>query len=166
MAQDGVFVYPDAGRGNNGTDLLAAAALMGNGGFGGMNNPLWMMFMWPMLYPMMSMFGGFGCFGGWNNAFNGNGYVANQLNNDAGREVIMQAIKMSYSSLCPTVFTFSNTPKVKLKGKNPSNLLTFEDKIEILNIWGIKQICQVDFSDVMNFSPEEFVCTILKQNLK
>lgn len=82
------------------------------------------------------------------------------------KEVIMQAIKMSYSSLCPTVFTFSNTPKVKLKGKNPSNLLTFEDKIEILNIWGIKQICQVDFSDVMNFSPEEFVCTILKQNLK
>ena len=76
------------------------------------------------------------------------------------KEVIMQAIKMSYSSLCPTVFTFSNTPKVKLKGKNPSNLLTFEDKIEILNIWGIKQICQVDFSDVMNFSPEEFVCTI------
>ena len=92
MAQDGVFVYPDAGRGNNGTDLLAAAALMGNGGFGGMNNPLWMMFMWPMLYPMMSMFGGFGGFGGWNNAFNGNGYVATQLNTDAGREVILQAI--------------------------------------------------------------------------
>ena len=92
MAQDGVFVYPDAGRGNSGTDLLAAAALMGNGGFGGMNNPLWMMFMWPMLYPMMSMFGGFGGFGSWNNAFNGNGYIANQLNNDAGREVILQAI--------------------------------------------------------------------------
>ena len=49
------------------------------------------------------------------------------------KEVIMQAVKMSYSSLCPTVFTFSNTPKVKLKGKNPSNLLTFEDKIEIQN---------------------------------
>ena len=102
MAQDGVFVYPGAGESRSSSaDFLTAAALMGNGGFGGMNNPLWMMFMWPMLYPMMSMYGGFGgwgnAFGGWNGA--GNGYIANQLNNDAGREVILQAIQGSTSAL-------------------------------------------------------------------
>ena len=99
MAQDGVYVYPDAGRSNSGSDLLTAAALMGNGGFGGMNNPLWMMFMWPMLYPMMSMFGGFGNWGGYGNWGGNNGYLANQLNNDAGREVILQAIQGSTSAL-------------------------------------------------------------------
>lgn len=90
MAQDGVFVYPDAGKGgSSSTDLLAAAALMGNGGFGSMNNPFWMMFMWPLMYPFINMFGG--GFGGWNNGA-GPGGIANMLNNDAGRELIVQAI--------------------------------------------------------------------------
>ena len=91
MAQDGVYVYPDAGKsGSNSSDLLATAALMGNGGFGGMNNPFWMMFMWPLMYPFISMFNG-----GWGNGFgngNGAGFLANQLNNDAGRDLIVQAI--------------------------------------------------------------------------
>lgn len=99
MAQnEGVYVFPDAGanRGSNSIDSGVLALLSQNGGFGGMNNPLWMMFMWPMLYPMMSMFGG------WANGFGGyggNGSIANQLNNDAGREVILQAIQGSTSAL-------------------------------------------------------------------
>lgn len=94
MAQnDGVYVFqdPNANRSNGFCDIAALAAL-GNGGFGGMNNPLWMMFMYPFILPFMSMYGnGFGGFGG----FGGNagaGYVANQLNNDVGRDLIVQAI--------------------------------------------------------------------------
>ena len=94
MAQnDGVYVFqdPNANRSNGFGDIAALAALSG-GGFGGMNNPLWMMFMYPFILPFMSMygngFGGFGGFGG--NA--GTGYVANQLNNDVGRDLIVQAI--------------------------------------------------------------------------
>lgn len=91
MAQDGVYVFsdPNAGRASSISDVATIAALNGNGGFGGMNNPFWMMFMWPLMYPFISMFnGGFGNgFGG-----NGGGFIANQLNNDAGRELIVQAI--------------------------------------------------------------------------
>lgn len=95
MAQEGVYIFPEgATRGSSSmSDLVALAALGGNGGFGGMNNPLWMMFMYPFIMPFMSMwmgngFGGFGGFGG----NNGAGFISNQLNNDAGRDLILQAI--------------------------------------------------------------------------
>ena len=89
MDDSKVLVFPE-NRSNSGIDA-STALLMSNGGFGGMNNPLWMMFMWPMLYPMFSMFGGWG--NGFGGGFGGNGgYIANQLNNDAGRELIVQAI--------------------------------------------------------------------------
>ena len=89
MAQsDGVYVFDsNSGRSNGLSDYAALAALNG-GGFGGMNNPFWMMFMLPFIYPFFgSMMGGNGWFGGW-----GNNGIANQLNNDAGRDLILQAI--------------------------------------------------------------------------
>ena len=82
------------------------------------------------------------------------------------KRVITRAVELSGSSLCPTVFTFSSTPEVKFKGKSPSNLLTFEDKLKILDTWGIEKVYQVDFIDVMNFSPEEFVCEVIIKKLK
>ena len=93
MSENGVMVFPETGRTNNSIDPAVLLALSNGGGFGGMNNPLWMMFMYPFIMPFMSMWmnGGFGGFGG----FGGNAgvpYVANQLNNDAGRELIVQAI--------------------------------------------------------------------------
>ena len=48
------------------------------------------MFMW-MMFPWLfngNGFGGFGGFGG----NNGTGFLANQLNNDAGRDLLLQAI--------------------------------------------------------------------------
>jgi hypothetical protein len=94
MAQnDGVYVFDSNSGKNNGMSDLATAALLSNGGgFGGMNNPFWMMFMLPFIYPFFgSMMGGNGWFGGWGNN-GGNGFLANQLNNDAGRDLILQAI--------------------------------------------------------------------------
>lgn len=92
MDSESVHVYPNAG-GNGVSDLALIAAMNGGGFGGGMNNPLWMMFMYPFIMPFMSMWmgnGGFGGFGFGGN--NGTGFLANQLNSDAGREVIMQAI--------------------------------------------------------------------------
>jgi hypothetical protein len=51
---------------------------------------MWMMFMW-ILFPWLfggNGYGGFGGFGG----NNGTGFLANQLNNDAGRDLLLQAI--------------------------------------------------------------------------
>ena len=93
MDDSKVFMFPE--NRNNGIDATTALLLGNNGGFGnGFNNPLWMMFMYPFILPFFNMFGG--GFGGWGNGFGGNnngvGFLANQLNNDAGRDLILQAI--------------------------------------------------------------------------
>lgn len=79
----------DSSRGS--MDPMTAFALMNNNGWGGMNNPMWMMFMYPFILPFFNgMYGN-----GWGGNFGGNngtGFLANQLNNDAGRELIMQAV--------------------------------------------------------------------------
>ena len=93
MDDSKVFMFPE--NRNNGIDATTALLLGNNGGFGnGFNNPLWMMFMYPFILPFFNMFGG--GFGNWSNGFGGNnngvGFLANQLNNDAGRDLILQAI--------------------------------------------------------------------------
>lgn len=94
MDDSKVFMFPEGKSG--GLDATTALLLgNNNGGFGnGFNNPLWMMFMYPFILPFFNMFGGgfgngFGNFGGNNN---GVGFLANQLNNDAGRDLILQAL--------------------------------------------------------------------------
>ena len=102
MAQEGVYVFPDSqsGRGNI-ADYATIAALNANNGWGGgMNNPMWMMFMYPFILPFLSMFGnGWGGFGGWggNGAaaaadVAGTGFISNQLTNIQGRDLILQAL--------------------------------------------------------------------------
>ena len=81
-----VLVFPE---GNNGGIDPATLLAMNNNGWGGMNNPFWMIFMLPFLYPFFNMFGG------WGNGFGGNngtGFLANQMSNDAGRDLLLQAI--------------------------------------------------------------------------
>lgn len=103
-----IYSIPDNnGSGtNDAATLLAASALAGNGGgWGGFgNNPLALAFMFPFIMPFvmpfMNMmyggnFGGFGGFGGNGNA----GFLANQLNNDAGRQLIMQAVQGNASAI-------------------------------------------------------------------
>ena len=84
-----VLVFPESG--NNGIDPSMLLAMNGNNGWG-MNNPFWMIFMLPFLYPFFNMFGGYGNWGG-GNFGGGTGFLANQLNNDAGRDLIMQGIQ-------------------------------------------------------------------------
>ena len=108
-----VLVFPESG--NNGIDPSMLLAMNGNNGWG-MNNPFWMIFMLPFLYPFFNMFGGWGNgFGGGMNG--GTGFLANQLNNDAGRDLIMQGIqgnREAISSLASMLNSDLNTIQTNL----------------------------------------------------
>ena len=87
MAENGVLVFPDAaaGRAASCLDPNLLLALQNNGGFGG-NNWIWILFLW-------MMWGANG--NGWGNNRNGTaetGFLSNQLNNNAGRDMLLQAI--------------------------------------------------------------------------
>ena len=91
MSETKVFNVPD---GNSSIDPALMMALSQNGGFGG-GNWMWMMFMW-ILFPWIFNGNGFG--GGFGNGA-GTGFLANQLNNDAGRDLLLQAINGRADSL-------------------------------------------------------------------
>lgn len=81
MDDSKVFMFPD--KASNGVDPNLWMALNNNGGFGGNGNWLWILFMW-----MIWGFNGNNGFG--NN--NGTSFLANQMNNNAGRDLLLQAI--------------------------------------------------------------------------
>ena len=85
MAESKIYTIPD---GNSSLDPNLMLALSQNGGFGNNGSWMWMMFMW-ILFPWIFNGNGFGGFG--NNGA-GTGFLANQLNNDAGRDLLLQAI--------------------------------------------------------------------------
>lgn len=91
MSESKIYTIPD---GNNSLDPNLMLALSQNGGFGN-GNWMWMMFMW-ILFPWL--FNGNG-FGGGFGGNNGTGFLANQLNNDAGRDLLLQAINGRADSL-------------------------------------------------------------------
>lgn len=77
-------MFPEMGA-NSGIDPNLMLALNNNGGFGG-NNWIWILFLW--------MIWGWGGNGWGNNGFGGaNGFLSNQLANDSGRELLMNAIQ-------------------------------------------------------------------------
>lgn len=91
MSTNEVFMIPDNRGGQNSFDpnLLLASMMNGNNGFGGNGSWMWVIFLF-FLYPLMRN-GGF--WGNSNNGSDGNlGSLGNLVNNDAGRELLMQAI--------------------------------------------------------------------------
>ena len=94
MGENGVYVFPDAasGRAASSIDPNLLLALQNGGGFGGNGNWLWIIFLWMMWANNGNGFGGFG--GG-----NGAGFLANQLNNSEGRDLLLQAINGRADSL-------------------------------------------------------------------
>lgn len=85
MESSKIMMFPEMGA-NNGIDPNLLLAMNNNGGFGG-NNWIWILFLW-------LIWGG----NGWgNNGFgglnNGAGFLSNQMNNDTGRELLMNAIQ-------------------------------------------------------------------------
>lgn len=82
MSDSKVYMVPD---GNNTLDPNLMLAMTQNGGFGNGANWMWPMFLF-ILFPWLFNGNGFG------NGFGNNGFLANQLNNDAGRDLLLQAI--------------------------------------------------------------------------
>lgn len=92
MSTNEVFMIPDNRGSQNSFDpnLLLASMMNGGNGFGGNGNWMWVIFLF-FLYPLMRNGGFWG-----NNGFGGGdgnlGSLGNLVNNDAGRELLMQAI--------------------------------------------------------------------------
>lgn len=80
MDDSKVFMFPEGTNSSIDPNLLLA--LNNNGGFGGNGNWIWILFLWMMWGNNGNGFG--------NN--NGTGYLSNQLNNNAGRDLLLQAI--------------------------------------------------------------------------
>lgn len=78
MADTKVFSFPD--NGNNGGGLFGGSSGWGGGILG-------------FLLGLMFGNGGWGGFGNWGGNNNGGaGFLSNQINNDNGRDLLMQAI--------------------------------------------------------------------------
>jgi hypothetical protein len=89
MDDSKVFMFPDKGA-TSSIDPNLWMALNNNGGFGGNGNWIWILFLW-----MIWGFNGNNGFG--NNG--GAGFLSNQLNNTAGRDLLLQAINGRADSL-------------------------------------------------------------------
>ena len=79
-----IMMFPEMG--NSGLDPNLLLALNNNGGFGG-NNWIWILFLW--LIWGANGWGG----NGWGNNGGANGFLSNQISNDTGRELLMNAIQ-------------------------------------------------------------------------
>ena len=97
MSSNEVFMIPD-NRGNQSSldpNVLFASMMNGNNGFGGNGNWMWVVFLF-FLYPFMRN----GGFWGNNDGNSGNlGSLGNLVNNDSGRELLMQAINGNGNAL-------------------------------------------------------------------
>lgn len=142
------MMFPEVGNAN-GIDPNLLLAMNNNGGFGG-NNWIWILFLWLI----------WGGYGGWGNngGFGGNngaGFLSNQISNDAGRELLMNAIqgnRDSINSLANLLNTEVNTVQNGIFTLNNAitsvgtqvgmNGLQIQNAIQAGNASIASQICQ------------------------
>ena len=90
MESSKIMMFPEVGN-NAGIDPNLLLAMNNNGGFGG-NNWIWILFLW-------LIWGGYGYGNGGFGGGNGAGFLSNQISNDAGRELLMNAIQGNRDSI-------------------------------------------------------------------
>lgn len=111
MSDAKVIMFPEAGNvggNNNGFDPNLLLALTQNGGLNG-GNGIWVLF-------LLILFGWRGN-GFSNNNYEGTGFLSNQINNTAGRDLLMQAINnngTNLSALASTLNCDVNTIKTAI----------------------------------------------------
>ena len=87
MESSKIMMFPEMG--SNSIDPSLLMALNNNGGFGG-NTWIWILFLW--------MIWGWGGNGAWGNN-RGSEFLSNQISNDTGRELLMNAIQGNSNSI-------------------------------------------------------------------
>ena len=90
MESSKIMMFPEVGN-NAGIDPNLLLAMNNNGGFGG-NNWIWILFLW-------LLWGGYGYGNGGFGGANGAGFLSNQISNDTGRELLMNAIQGNRDSI-------------------------------------------------------------------
>lgn len=113
MSDSKVFMIPDGmGSSNNVDPNLLLTSIMNNGGFGN-NNWIWIIFLF-LLWGR----NGYGF-----NGVDGTGYLSNQINNGAGRDLLMQAINgngAALGNLANTLNSDVNSVKCAINGVQSS----------------------------------------------
>lgn len=84
MESSKIMMFPEVGNNNSNMDPYLAMLLNNNGGFGNNGCWIWILFLW--------LIWGNNGWGGMN-GMGGQGFLSNQINNDAGRELLMNAIQ-------------------------------------------------------------------------
>lgn len=82
------------------------------------------------------------------------------------QKVMLQAVSCEAQGLVPTVFTFSDMPSAKIKGRSPGLLSTNSEKARIMEELGIKLLYRVDFDSIRELSPQDFLEKVLFKALK
>lgn len=77
------------------------------------------------------------------------------------QKVIYRAVAGHELGLSPTVFTFDASPLSDLCGKGAPRLMKNSEKLHLLEKLGIEQVYMPAFSEVRDFSAEDFVTKIL-----
>ena len=80
--------------------------------------------------------------------------------------VIRTAIEYAKKNNCKTaLITFKDAPAILLKNKNPQYILTYEDKIKILEEMDIDYLYQLNFDEKLSKMPAADYLKILVDNL-
>lgn len=120
MSESKVFMFPDANKGNNDVNSILPYLMMSNGG--NMNGGwMWIIFLF-FLYPLMrngGLFGGFGNNG--NVGCSGLGPLANMVNNNDGRDLLMQAIRGNGTSIQNLATMFNTSTDMIQSAINQAN---------------------------------------------
>ena len=81
------------------------------------------------------------------------------------KKVISETVKLKSQNLTPTVFTFSQNPKMIISKIKENNIFTKKEREEKLKNLGIEILYTVNFLKIKNFSPEKFIKKILYEKL-
>ncbi len=84
------------------------------------------------------------------------------------QELIKKTIDTAkIAGLSPAVFTFSNHPKNLLESSKIKNIITFSEKVDILEKLGVEYMFNLSFdSEIQKLSPEDFIQHLLLDKLK
>ena len=163
MADTKVFSFPENGNGN---DLATLLALNGNnnGGFLGGNSG-WGGGILGFLLGLMFGNGGFGGFGGgFGGGNNGAGFLANQLNNNNGRDLLMQAITSNGEQSRQAIQTLSTMLGQDFNLVN-SNVQTIASAVNsIANAQGVNALQIVNAIQAGNASLAAQLCQCCCEN--